>query len=83
MSTLESTVLNIAQIKCLPLTAMQIEQATRTDGVLSKVLTYTKSGWPSKEEGVLKPYQQRSQQLIVEGDCLMWGYRIIIPEKQY
>ena len=81
MSTLEPTVFNIAQIESLPITAMQIEQATRTDRVLSKVLRYTKSGWPSKEEDVLKPYQQCSQQIIVEGDCLMWGYRIIIPEK--
>ena len=79
MSTLEPTVFNIPQIESLPLTAMQIEQATWTDRVLSKVLRYTKSGWPSKEEGVLKLYQQRSQQLIVEGDCLLWGYRIIIP----
>ena len=77
----DPTLFNITQIESLPLTAQQIEQATRNDKILSKVLQYTKRGWPSQEEDVMKPYCQRSEQITVEGDCLMWGYRVIIPSK--
>ena len=81
ISSNDPTLFNITQIESLPLTAQQIEKATRIDKILSKVLHYTKSGWPSQEEDVMKPYQQRSEQITVEGDCLMWGYRVIIPSK--
>ena len=41
---------------------------TRKDSLLSKVLRYTKQGWPqsNEEEGVMKPY---SHELTIEGDC--------------
>ena len=81
ISSNDPTLFNITQIESLPLTAQQIEQATRNDKILSKVLQYTKRGWPSQEEDVMKPYCQCSEQITVEGDCLMWGYRVIIPSK--
>ena len=42
---IEASVFNISQIDFLPVTAMQIRQATSTDPTLSKILNYTKNGW--------------------------------------
>ena len=29
----------------------------------------------------MKPYQQRQHQLTVEGNCLLWGIRVVVPSK--
>ena len=29
----------------------------------------------------LKPYHKRQHQLTVEGDCLLWGIRVVVPSK--
>ena len=43
---------NIAQVDALPVKAAQLGQVTCRDSVLSKVLHFTKSGWP---QNCLKP----------------------------
>ena len=60
---------------------MQIETATRNDPVLSKVLTDTRGEWPRVIPDELKPFSTRSQELTLEGYCIMWGIRVIIPKK--
>lgn len=38
--------------------------------------------WPNKIKGIsedLKPYFIRRNELAIEQECLMWGYRLIIP----
>ena len=75
------TILNISQLQSLSVTTTQVESATRKDPVLSKVLHYTKQGWPQEAEEVLKPYYVQRGELTVEGDCLMWVIRVIIPKK--
>ena len=72
---------NLSQLEALPVTASNIASATGKDSILSRVLRYTKTGWQPTEEDVLKPYQQRSQEITVERDCLLWGTRVIIPVK--
>ena len=62
-------------------TAVQIETVTRNDPVLSKVLTYTRGEWPQVNPDELKPFSTRSQELTLEGDCIMWGIRVIILKK--
>jgi len=52
----ESMVFNIAQIDTLPVTVKQLKAATRQDPVLSKVLLYTKCGWPSTIPDALQLY---------------------------
>ena len=42
----EPNIFNVCQIESLPLTSGQLKQATRTDPMLSKVLKFTKNGWP-------------------------------------
>ena len=77
----ESTVFNIAQIDTLPVTAKQLKAATHQDSVLSKVLLYTKCGWPLTIPEVLKPYWKRRLEISLEDECIIWGIRVIIPYK--
>ena len=75
------SIFNVSQLQSLPVTSAQVETATRRDPVLSKVLLYTKQGWPQETEEVVKPYLSRKEEITVEGDCLMWGIRVIIPKQ--
>ena len=74
-------VFNVAQVDSLPVTATQLGQATRRDSVLSKVWRFTKSGWPLNVSETLKPYWTKRHELTIEGNCVMWGIRVIIPQK--
>ena len=54
--------------------------------VLSKVLHYTKYGWPAHltpSNKDLKPFWDRRPELTTEGQCLLWGTRVVIPNKLY
>ena len=73
-------VFNIAQVDSLPVTAAQLEQATRQDPVLSKVFHFTKTGWPDHVSENLKSYWNRRHELTTEGNCVMWGLRVILPK---
>ena len=65
-----------------PVTAKDIAGWTKSDSLLSKVYHYCLSGWPdSKIENELKPFYERRSELSIQGDCLLWGIRIIIPPK--
>lgn len=79
--SLEASICNLAQINCLPVTATQVQQATRVDPCLSKVMQYARDDWPASVPEALKPYRNRHTELNVEGDCLLWGTRVIIPKK--
>ena len=72
---------NICQIESLPLTSGQLKQATRTDPTLSKVLMFTKTGWPMQVSEALKPYWNRRLELSLEEGCIMWGNRVVVPNK--
>ena len=79
--SVEVSLFNVAQKNCLPVTAQQIDRLTKFDPCLSKVLQYTRQGWPSTVPEELKPFKQRANEITTEGDCLLWGIRVIIPEK--
>ena len=49
--------------------------------MLSKVLRFTKSGWPLNVSETLKLYWGKRHELTVEGNCVMWGIRVIVPKK--
>ena len=80
-ATSDSDVFNVGQIEALPVTAMQLRKVTRQDPILSKVVTFTRNGWPSIVPENLRPYWTRRNELTVEGDCLMWGIRVVVPAK--
>ena len=78
----EHSIFNLRKIENLPVTtATQLKTMTRRDPVLSKVLHYTKQGWPTTIPIDLKPYWMKRTELAVEDDCLMWGIRVIVPAK--
>lgn len=66
-----------------PVTVKEVQQATRVDPVLSRVLDFTRNSWPTDTEDLrLKPYYyNRRYELTVEQDCLLWGLHVIILDK--
>ena len=71
----------VKQIEYLPVTADCLKQATSWDLRLSKVFMYVQSGWPTLVPDELKPYSDRRHELSIEQGCLMWGMRVLIPQK--
>ena len=65
-----------------PLHSSNIRDWTRRDPVLAKVYQYTLGNWPStcpSEE--VRPYFNRRTEISVEDGCLLWGSRVIVPQK--
>ncbi len=71
----------MSQLDSLPVTSRQVQRATKNDSILSRVLRYTKSGWPTQTPTELEPFKNRHAELSIEGNCLLWGIRVIIPAK--
>nr|XP_039248898.1 uncharacterized protein K02A2.6-like [Styela clava] len=79
----EATILNINQVHTLPITPAKLRHATEKDPKLSRVLLYSINGWPAKEEitNELLPFHRRKDEITVEEGMLLWGIRVIIPQK--
>ena len=73
------SVFNVHQIMSLPVSSQKVARTSRRDAVISKVLRYTRNGWPEEIPDTLKPYYQRRSELTTEGDTLLWGTRVVIP----
>ena len=69
------------QIEKLPVRADKIAQLTANDAILSKVVSFVQQGWPNQVQNELKPYFIRRHELTVEANCLLWGRKVIVPEK--
>ena len=67
----EASIFNICQIEALPVISKAVQQATRKDLLLSKVLRHTKRGWPDQVSDAMKPFLSRQHELSVEDDCLL------------
>ena len=61
-------IFNLHQINCLFVTASRIENATRYDPVLNKVLLYTQQGWPDNVSDNVKSFYHRRNELTVESN---------------
>ncbi|XP_063363502.1 uncharacterized protein K02A2.6-like [Cydia amplana] len=58
-----------------------IQEATRKDVTLAKIIRYTMDGWPDLvTEKELSTYGNKKTEISFDRGCLFWGYRIIIPE---
>ena len=64
-----------------PVNATIIARDTIHDSVLSLVYKYCESGWPRVVEPSLRCYAQRSTELSIQGGCVLWGNRVVIPSK--
>ena len=76
----EENVFSVRQLEALPTTVTQLQQMTRRDRLLSKVLRYTKSGWPATVSEALKPYYRRQDEISTEDDCYTRciSYRVLL-----
>lgn len=65
------------------LNAGEIAKENKSDKMLNRITRYVRDGWPkvdelSEEERNL--YAKRDE-LSVDKGCLLWGYRVVVPEK--
>ena len=59
--------------------AQDVKDATRRNTVLSKVVTFIKSGWPEEmDDERIRPLWNKRWELAAE-ECLFWGLRVVIP----
>lgn len=60
-----------------------IEREMSNDTVLSEIMECIKSGWPKykNNDPELKPFFNRKIELSIEKGCILWGTRVVIPEK--
>ena len=77
VNEVDPSVFNIGQIEALPVQSSEIKRATRADKHLRTVLSYTLRAWPARVPRHLTPYHTRRLELSVEGECLLWGTRVI------
>ena len=64
-----------------PMTAKEIEQYSKHDLSIVKVIQYIKNSWPSKMEEQFKPYVRCKYELSIENSGLHWVNRVVIPHQ--
>lgn len=78
----EGRVMMLDHLDAPPITDRQVERWTSRDPILARVREYVGRGWP---KGVINPcfapYYQRRDELSIQGGCLLWGARVVIPPK--
>ena len=74
-------IFNMSQLELLPIQAQEVAAATAADRVLHKVLMALRTGWPGVVLTPLLPFWRRKEDLSVEGNSILWGCRVIVPEK--
>ena len=80
-NTEEPTVFNLSQLDNLPVTAQEVAAATRVDPILKTLLSHLRRGWPSKVPESLVPFWRRREGLSIEGNCILFGCRVVVPFK--
>lgn len=66
--------------EALPVTSKDIAMEIKRDKLLSKIYGYVMFGWPSICEENEKPFYFRRNELYVEHGCILYKYRIVIPQ---
>ncbi|XP_046383599.1 uncharacterized protein K02A2.6-like [Ischnura elegans] len=75
------SVLSVLPAK-FPLTYVEVAKETEKDVVLSKVMDYTKHGWPNfVREPAIVPFFRQRYGISLENGCLLMGSKVIIPLK--
>ncbi|KAL0147462.1 hypothetical protein M9458_057225, partial [Cirrhinus mrigala] len=74
-------VFTLAQLEGSPVTAEMVQRETRKDPTLSQVYAATRNGWNAEAKSRFAQYYQRRDELTLDGGCIMWGLRVIIPPK--
>ena len=63
----------------LPVTSQQLGTATQHDPQLAQVHHWIRTGWPATVPDECKPYANRRHELSTDGNCLLWGARVVVP----
>lgn len=59
-----------------------VARETRRDAILSKVCDFVRRGTLADlKDSEFLPYTQKNIELTVDHGCVLWGYRVIIPQK--
>ena len=69
------------QVQLLPFPVADVQKATCSVKVLSKVYQYTQTGWPASVSKDLQAYKSKQDEIGLEDGCLMWEIRAIIHAK--
>lgn len=77
----EQTYLHFVQ-DALLMDYQEIKRETSRDPLLARILSYIRDGWPEQNLIVnLQPFVNRKSELYEELGCIMWGHRLVVPEK--
>lgn len=75
-----SNVFYSSPLENLPVSSDTVRKETQRDPVLSQVLDIVLQGTCDfPQENNFKPYRNRSKELTVHQNCLLWGNRVIVP----
>ena len=75
-----SEVFHASQFVPLPVTSEAVAKGTRCDPVLARVHESIVKGWSARIYGD-KPYYERRNELTVHQGCILWGMRVVIPNR--
>ncbi|KAH9581803.1 hypothetical protein MS3_00008831 [Schistosoma haematobium] len=68
-------------IRTLPVSATDMQNASKSDSIIKRTMNYVTNGWPTKKfDGDIKQLYQRRDSLCIVNDCLMFGERVVVPE---
>ncbi|UYV80096.1 K02A2.6-like, partial [Cordylochernes scorpioides] len=60
----------------------EVAKLTSRDPILSKVKFWAMNGWPERRvDDTFKDFVSKSSEISVHKDCLLWGSRVITPER--
>ena len=75
-----SEMFHATQFETLPVTSEAVAREIRRDPVLARVYESIVKGWSARVGGD-KPYYEQRNELTVHQDCILWGMRVVIPNK--
>ena len=61
--------------------ADQIQRLTDTNAILSRMRRNVLSGWVDSDEPELQWCLSRAAELSFQDGCVLWGSRVVVPEK--
>lgn len=77
----EAHIFQVSQMERLPVTSSQLRKETSKDKLLAVVYDAAMRGWNKPEDKTLLPFYERRNEITVHQGCLLWGIRVIIPQK--
>lgn len=65
----------------LPVSATSVAKESRRDPLISKIIHFVETcNWPDDIDESIRPFFNKRNELVVQQNCLLWGYRLIPPE---